>query len=419
MKNKKVVYLVLALFLVFSFSSTAEENDVWWGSWYSPGNLAFSVRGAYETPSGYSAGVGIYPGAELLLYKPSYESIAPFDFGLAARGHIGIGFDNSLDNSLSAGIGALATFHIGFRGIEFIDPAIMAKLDYFAEVGLGFNLMNYNDDDDNLVFCTLTGVNYFVNPTVSLSAGYNKWGTVSGAFIGLQLRFGPSPDISELVIETPSGSMAAPGKIMMAQMYVSQFYAIYWYAFAAGGFYFDDSTYEEGEGTVWALTSSDEKDELLIEKALLKKNADGSRWWRVAFTSDGDRFVYEYRVAPDFTLLEMKFKDVGENKVGEYTFKEGEGAQYGSASVQPITSDDYGQYRTGSQKITVQGGTFSTDLLEYGFVSGEDSWSYKWWVSKDVPGGLVKFVWEMNDRKDWMQGELVELTTGNKAELLN
>lgn len=418
MKNRKVVYLVIVIFLIFSFSTTAEETDVWWGSWYQPGNLALTVRGAFETPSGYSGGVGIYPGAELLLYKPSYGSVAPFDVGFAARGHIGLGLDSSLNNSLSAGVGALATFHMGFRGIEFIDPEIVGKIDYFAELGLGYDLLKFDDGDSSLVFCAFSGINYHMTPNISLSAGYNQWGKVSGGFIGAQVRIGPSPEISELVIETPSGTMAAPGQIMMAQVYVAQFYAIYWYAFAAGGFYFDDSTYEVGDGTIWALTSSDEDGEFLIEKALLEENADGSRWWRVAFTSEGDRYVYEYKVAPDFTLLEMKFKDIAENKVGEYKFTGDESGQYGTASIEPITPEDYSEYRAGSERITVQAGTFATELLQSEVASEEDSWSYRWWVSQDVPGSLVKFVWELNEREEWMQGELVEITSGNQPELI-
>jgi hypothetical protein len=109
----------------------------------------------------------------------------------------------------------------------------------------------------------------------------------------------------------------------------AQFYAIYWYAFAAGGFYFDDSTYEEGDGTVWELTSSDDAEGLLLEKALLKEESDGSRWWRVAFTSDGDRYVYEYHIGSDYRFLEMSYKDVSGNQVGSYTFKGDEGVQYG------------------------------------------------------------------------------------------
>src|SRR6056297_1842700 len=394
MKKTRFLYLVVALFLLCSFSISAEDGNVWWGSWYKPGNLALSARAAFETPSGYTGGLGLYPGAELILYKPSYGDVAPIDFGVAARGHIGIGFDSALEESFTAGVGVLGTFHFGFRGLDFIDPEILGKLDYFAEIGLVFDMLKYNEDDNALGFATFTGLNYYVNPNICLTAGYNLWGNISGGYIGAQLRIGKSPEVGELKIETPSGKMVAPGQAMMAQMYVAQFYAIYWYAFAAGGFYFDDSTYDVGDGTVWELTSSDDSEGLLLEKALLKEEADGSRWWRVAFTSDGDRYVYEYHIAANYSLIEMHFKDVSENQVGSYRFEGDEGAQYGAATVEPITSDDYGQYKAGSEKLKVRAGTFNTDLLKYELTGDEDSWSYSWWVSRDVPGSLVKFIWE-------------------------
>jgi hypothetical protein len=418
MRKSKVVYVVTVLFLVCSLSLTAEEENVWWGSWYSPGNLSLSLRGAYEKQSGYMGGVGVYPGAEVIILKPDFKDVAPFDIGLAARGHFGIGFDDALDHSLTAGVGALAAFHLGFRGLEFIDPEVLARVDYFAELGLCLDLLRYDDSNSALGFAAFTGFNYYVNPNISFTAGYSQWGSLSGAFIGGQFRIGPSPEVRTLKIETPAGTMVAPGQAMMAQMYVAQFYAIYWYAFAAGGFYFDDSTYKEGDGTVWELTSSDDAEGLLLEKALLKEETDGSRWWRVAFTTDGDRYVYEYQIAPDYSLIQMYFKDVGENQVGSYSFKGDEGAQYGAAPVEPITPDDYGRYKTGSEKLTVRAGTFNTDVLKYELSGGEDRWSYSWWVSRNTPGSLVKFTWEMNNREEWMQGELVELTRGNVPELI-
>jgi len=418
MKKSKIVYLVSALLMICSLPLAAEEGNIWWGSWYKPGNLALSARAAFETPSGYAGGVGLYPGAEMILYKPVYGDVAPIDFGVAARGHVGIGFDSALDNSLTAGVGVLGTFHFGFRGLDFIDPEILGKLDYFAEIGLKFDLLKYDDNDNALGFATFTGVNYYLNPNICLTAGYNLWGNISGGYIGAQLRVGKSPEVTALKIETPSGQMVAPGQAMMAQMYIAQFYAIYWYAFAAGGFYFDDRTYEVGDGTVWELTSSDDEDGLLLEKALLKEDGDGSRWWRVAFTTDGDRYVYEYHIGADYRFIEMSFKDVSENQVGTYTFQGDEGAQYGVATVDPITPADYGQYKAGSERLKVRAGTFNTDLLKYEVTGGEDEWTYSWWVSQEVPGSLVKFIWELNDREEWMQGELVELTKNNKPELI-
>ncbi len=415
MYRKKAILVMVVVLLCCSTAAFAQDESVIWGSWYSPGNLVLSARGAYETPSGYSAGLGVYPGAELILYKPRFEDVAPIDIGVAARGHFGIGFDEDLDNSVSAGVGGLATFHLGFRGLDFIDPGILGNLEYFAELGVGFDLIKYDKDNSALRFCSMTGFTYFLNESFAVSAGYNQWGDISGGFVGVQLKIGPSPKVDSSQI---AADIRTSGRIMMTQVYVSQFYAIYWYAFAAGGFYFDDSTYEVGQGTVWSLTSSDDDDEILLEKALLSVEDDGSKWWRIAFSQEGDRLIYEYHIGPDYQLIKMRFKDVGENKIGEYEFKtEGEEGQYGSSEVEPITSEDYSQYRSGTESLRVGAGTFECDVLEYSYTADTDTWNYTWWAAEEAPGSLVKFYWELNEGEEWMQGELVDITSGNKPEL--
>ncbi|MDZ7794155.1 MAG: hypothetical protein U5P10_10835 [Spirochaetia bacterium] len=229
------------------------------------------------------------------------------------------------------------------------------------------------------------------------------------------MKIGPTPKVDSTKFES---DIRASGRIMMTQMYVSQFYAIYWYAFAAGGFYFDDSTYEVGQGTVWSLTSSDENEEIRLERALLSIEDDGSKWWRVAFSREGDRLVYEYHIAPDYQLLKMRFKDVAENKVGEYEFlNETDEAEYESADVEPITPEDYAEYKTGTERVKIAGNTYECDVLEHSYSADSDEWSYTWWASQDVPGSLVQFYWELNNEEEWMQGELIEITTGNRPEL--
>jgi hypothetical protein len=412
MYSKKTI-LVMVVLLCCSVGAFAQKEGVIWGSWYSPGNLVLSARGAYETPSGYSGGLGVYPGAEIIVHKYRFEDVAPLDFGIAARGHFGISFDDDLENTVTAGVGGLATMHIGFRGLNFIDPAILGNLEYFVELGAGFNFIKYDQDNSALRFCTMTGFTYFLNESTAVSAGYNQWGDVSGGFLGVQLKIGPSPkvDSNQLAAE-----IRTSGRIMMTQVYVSQFYALYWYAFAAGGFYFDDSTYEVGQGTVWSLTSSDDDEEVRLEKALLSLEDDGSKWWRVGFSQEGTELIYEYLISPEYQLIKMRFKDVGQNKVGEYVFETGEG-QYGPTEVEPITPEDYAEYRTGTASLRVGAGEYDCDVLEYSYADDTDKWNFTWWVSEDVPGSLVKFYWELNDGEEWMQGELAEITSGNTPAL--
>lgn len=413
MLTRKPILCVLFVLLCGSTTVFAQQESVVWGSWYSPGNLAFTARGAFETPRGYSSGVGVYPGAEIILYKPPLGTIAPLDFGAAVRGHFGLGFDRSYGNASSAGVGGFATMHLGFRGVDFLDAGFVEKLEYFAELGLSFDIKKYSEGDSGLHLSSMTGLNYFLTESLAISAGYNHWGSASGGFLGLQYKIGPSPHVDSTEL---AADFRASGGMMMTQVYVSQFYAIYWYAFAPGGFYFDDSTYEVGQGTVWSISSSDSDDEFVLEKALLSIEDDGSKWWRVAFNDQGERLIYEYHIDSDHRMIKMRFKDVAEEKVGEHEFEPGE-TTHDAAEVERITREDYSQYRTGSETIRVGAGSFDCDVLEHSYSDDTDSWEYSWWISEEVPGSLVKFYWELNDTEEWMEGELIEITTGNRAEL--
>ncbi|MDZ7794156.1 MAG: hypothetical protein U5P10_10840 [Spirochaetia bacterium] len=194
MYSKKAVLITVVVLLCSTTGAFSQEESVIWGSWYSPGNVVFSARGSFETPAGYSGGLGVYPGAEVILHKYGFEDVAPIDIGVAARGHFGLVDDSALDNSMSAGVGGVATFHLGFRGLDSSDSGILGKLEYFAELGLGFDNMKYNENDSALRFVTMTGLNYFLNPSVAISAGYNRWGDISGGFLGLTVENRPDPE---------------------------------------------------------------------------------------------------------------------------------------------------------------------------------------------------------------------------------
>jgi hypothetical protein len=116
-----------------------------------------------------------------------------------------------------------------------------------------------------------------------------------------------------------------------------------------------------------------------LERALLSREDDGSKWWRVAFSKEGDRLVYEYHIASDYQLLKMHFKDVAENKVGEYEFsKENDEAEYDSADVEPITTENYAEYKTGTERVKVAGDTYDCVVLKHTYSSDSDEWNYTW-----------------------------------------
>lgn len=416
----KRIVVVLTVLFALTFTLSSAEKESWWGSYYKPGN--FIIKGAvgYEVSNDIAA-LGVYPEAELMLFKPHFGGLSPMDFGVAARGHIGFGFsDSTLDSSIAAGVGVFGTFHFGFRGIgsyftEYKDSpsaffSQLNRFDYFFEIGPVFDFMTY-DDRGLAGLGTTTGVNYYITDNFAVTLEANLWHGFAGGAIGAVYRIGPSPNISKLDIKIESVSIDLSPMYM--QIYLSQFYSIYWYSFYAGGFYFDDSNYNEGQGTEWRLTSNEDKDELIIAKALLKVNDDASGWWKIKYGNGSDKIIYEFLIDKDYKLLKLRFIDEDSGEVREYTATPEEIESYSTADMREISESDYKEWNKGIVNLQTDAGSFETNHLQ--FTESAADYSYEWWISDAVPGRMVKFLWKSTGES--MTGELIKITSGNKSEL--
>ncbi len=417
---KRIITLFIVIF-IFTTTVYSGEKDSWWGSYYMPGN--FAVKGAIglETSSDSTNSFSFYPEAELIILKPSMWGFSPVDLGVAVRGHIGLGFsDTTLDSNLSAGIGVLGTFHFGFKGVgsyftDFEDSPTgffsqLSRFDYFFGMGPVFDFISYNDGSDMIGLGVTSGVNYFVNENLAVTLEGNWWNGFAGGGIGLVYKIGPSQNVSELDIKLNKLDIDLDPLYM--QVYLAQFYSVYWYSFYAGGFYFDDDNYEAGQGTTWKLVSED-NDELIIEKALLKINSNGSEWWKIVFSSDGEEIIYEFLIDSDYNLLKLRFIDEDTNEIREYITNSEDLKTYHQAEMDRITDSDYDKFKKGKITVKTDAGTFVADHLEY--TDDSDIFKYQWWVANNVPGLLVQFSWE--NEEDSMTGELIRISEKNKSEL--
>jgi hypothetical protein len=315
------------IFLIITFTlSAAEKDEVWWGSNYMPGNLVlggtFSIEyepfdGPDSIPAGgVEMGLGIAGQAELLLFKPIISDFSPMDFGVAAKVRTGFFFreypspQDSSDPWFPVGVAAMGTAHFGFKGFnlhfsEYSDSPvnffnILSRLDYFINLGISMDIIKENSSAPAFGLAGSTGLNYFVNDNFMVNSGYSYWRGLNGFFIGGSYKIGPGQETKDVSIDLD---------IYYYQLYLAQFYSLYWYTNYAGGFYFDDSNYKEGQGTEWKLSSSEDNDELIMKKALLKLNSDGSRWWQVKYAEGSDEFIYEFLLDKEYNLLKLKFID--------------------------------------------------------------------------------------------------------------
>ena len=398
---KRIFTAAIVLFILL-FPLSAVEKDSWWGSYYMPGNLAVKGALGFEKSTGSTdiMAFSVYPEVEIVLFKPYFGGLSPIDLGVAARGHVGFGLsDSTPDSPLAAGIGVFGTFHFGFRGIgshftEFDDTpsgffSQLNRFDYFFEAGPVFDFMTY--DDSGLVsFGVTSGINYFIKDNLAVTLEGNWWHGFTGGGIGFVYKMGPSQNVTELDIKIKNINIDL--NPMYMQIYLSQFYSIYWYSFYAGGFYFDDSNYKEGQGTEWMLASDGDKDKLIIAKSLLKVNEDASRWWKIKYGNGSDEIIYEFLIDKDYKLLKLRFIDDDSGEVREYTATPEEIETYSTADMREISESDYKEYYEGRVNIKTDAGKFETDHLV--FTQDEAVYTYEWWLSDTVPGRMVKFMWK-------------------------
>ncbi len=402
---RKTRVLILAALLLCSIAgiAAAEDEGVWWGSYYTPGNFILSADIGVEYGTGI-LGIAVYPQAEMMLWKPAIPGgLGMLDVGAAVRGRVGYG-TSAEDSGLAAGLGVLGTLHLGLRGLNFPWARYIEPLDYFIELGLGFDFIDYYDI--GLKFLGGSGINYFLKPGFALTLRYFSWGGVSTTSVGVRLKFGPTPEIQ-------AKDFAVEIRNIYYMAYLSQFYSLYWLAFYPGGFGFTDSSFKEGVGTRWQITTKDKDntDSITVERALLKNNIDGTSWWKAVFLVDDDRLVYEFLIDKDYNLLKLRFRDLDSGELMEYNEATMEG--WTAVPVNMVTEADYAEWNKGKEKVTVKAGSYNADHLV--IKDTEDGYTYEWWLFAGVPGGLVKFL--HSDEDGEYKGELIEITKGNTTEL--
>jgi len=257
--------------------------------------------------------------------------------------------------------------------------------------------------------------------------------TVSGCTIFEQTVRSTINDAVGAAIEQELGSrLAGYTDVMMWQLAYTQ-------AFYMGGYGFSPGDFDEGQGATWRIEAADRDDvsSFTAERALLKRNEDGSTWWYLKFDADeAEPVEYEVRLSADFVAREMYVRDpeTGDIRYHEFTFdeEEVEEADRGDESIEEIGyqtgyfyTEAWDQYRERSERITTGAGSFDTELLLFtaedarAYVDEDENdirnVEYRWWVSRDVPGELVRFEYRDVDEGGVLRGELISLRDDYRA----
>lgn len=218
----------------------------------------------------------------------------------------------------------------------------------------------------------------------------------------------------------------------------AQFSIVYSQVFFLGGFGMDYGDAKLGQLLEWKMDATDSSgtDTLWADRALLRKEADGSEWWYLAYRTNEDNLEYAVKLDSDYNPLLLRFKNKETGQIQELKYDKAEAQkgqeqmkqnQAGASAPASSRSDNvltdqsaYAQYKTGTETITVGAGTFTCDKLQDTYTDSNDTTTkvtYTWWVSKDLPG-LVKYDWENLKDKSSAKGELVKRQDGFSTPLL-
>jgi hypothetical protein len=227
----------------------------------------------------------------------------------------------------------------------------------------------------------------------------------------------------------PSGSrhMAGPWTTDYAWIYIGQLFAM---QYASGAAMFEEA-YKPGEWTRWSMTDGGSPDESqVMERAFLAMQPDSSEWWRMKTISsykDGDKQVADtvilealYKPTSQWTreLVRVRAKLPGNKDAQELLVPAGMGMISYNAAVlggRPTKESIDGATVSASEKVTTKAGAFTAKHVRFGAGSG----NLDWWLTKEAPGGWVKFTGRSNsgDDKALYTMELIAKGTGARSEL--
>lgn len=414
MRPRRILLVLLLVFFVLG-ATAAQSTAPWIGTHYQPGNMAFSLGAGVGFNYGF--GVGLYPGAEYIFTKIRPGDAFSLDFGAGVKGAFTYwNYPYSSGGYLGLGAAPMISAHFGLRGFtgtEFAD--YLSRLDFFTSLGLGYHVRvpvgGSTTGAAGLAIANFSGLNYFLTDSIALTLSSNYWygfgSTVSpgnfSASIGFVYKIGPAEEIGEGVDISGPGFAGITGELMY-----TNFAALYWSSIALAGYMPSDETFDEGDGIrFWHRYRSedDDVDEMEFTRALLHINDDGSRWWRFEFFVDDEEMAFEALVNTDDGIEQLRYIDPESDDVvthtpsNPYLWRTYEEDDF-------WTSEELADMRTGTERVRVPAGSFQTERLE----TSDEGYTYRWWVTDEVPGRVVKFEGISEDKEN-VSGELVDVLT--------
>lgn len=236
-------------------------------------------------------------------------------------------------------------------------------------------------------------------------------------------RFGSIYGVSAAAVEAAIGGLGrgATGRPVPGQwtadytwLYIGQLWGM---MYGTGANVFDEE-YQPGQWTRWELTSGDDDDKAIVERAFISKDEDGREWWRYKSVMSGDTIVLEglFKDAGDGLqeLVRMRGRMPGEKEPNEMMVPENMTMlqAWGMFRTRP-TEESVDGATVGTENLTTPAGTFSAKRVRFGSTGGRQ----EWWLSSTVPGGWVQYTVNAEAKDDGFRMRLIAHGTGATSEL--
>ena len=185
-----------------------------------------------------------------------------------------------------------------------------------------------------------------------------------------------------------------------------------------------ETAYKPGQWTQWTITDeSQPENKMLLERALLSREADGSEWWRI-------KTINTTPESTDTIILESQFKKMDENGMAMQVVRmrgKMPGDTEGKELMVPqnLSMLSMNAFPFKPTPESVAGATVGTDAIHVGSASysakhvkfGAGGGSMEWWLSDSAPGGVVKVQFSGQGSNQKWSMDMTGSGTGAKSEL--
>lgn len=219
---------------------------------------------------------------------------------------------------------------------------------------------------------------------------------------------------------------AIAGKMRMFTPDMTWAYVSYlWGLMYMSGATMFETAYQPGQWTQWQIADAAQPDnKLMLERALLSRQADGSEWWRIKTISSSPE-------SSDTIILESLFKKMDESGIamqvvrmrgkmpGDTEGKElmvpqnlGMISAAGAFPFKP-TQESIAGATVGTESVKVGSSSYSAKHVKFGAGGG----NMEWWLSDKAPGSVVRVQFSGQDKDQKWTMDMIGAGSGAKSEL--